>query len=163
MPNDIGWLALCGGLTALGVVIAFLTMRRRGAASGLRVLGWAVFPIAAYLTGIVSLLWTIGERVVNWAGGVIFNTTVQIGTGLFGLGIVLIIAGTIWRSRSGAAVEGGKEKPAKATGGGEQPPQQAAASKQQKSKQVGGGSSDNPLEGMEDIEEILKRRGIGDK
>lgn len=161
MPNDIGWLALCGGLTALGVVIAFLTMRRRGAASGLRMLGWAVLPIAAYLTGVVSLLWTLGERIAHWAGGIIFNTTVQVGTGLFGLGIVLIIVGTIWRGRGGAAVEGGK--PAKAAGGGEQPRQQAAASKQQPSKQVGAGGGDNPLEGMEDIEEILKRRGIGDK
>lgn len=162
MFEDAVWFPICAGLSLLGLVAAFLAFRRRGAASGLRLVGWAVLPMAVYLTGMVRLLWTIGSEVVRWITRFALSPTVWTGLALFGVAAVALpVAAAMRRRQAGASSDRG-ERPAVARerarrgtagdkdAGGKRPP-----------KAVGKGAKDSPpLEGMEEIEEILRRRGI---
>ncbi|MGH3489434.1 MAG: hypothetical protein ACRDP8_16210, partial [Actinopolymorphaceae bacterium] len=73
MYDNATWFPICAALSAVGVVAAFFAFRRRGVASGLRLLGWAVLPMAIYLTGMVRLLWTIGAAIGKWVSGFVFS------------------------------------------------------------------------------------------
>jgi hypothetical protein len=157
--DDVVWFPICAGLTLLGLAAAFLAFRRRGAASGVRLIGWAVLPMAAYLTGMVRLLWTVGSEVVRWITRFAFSPTVWVGVALFGVAAIAFpVAAAMRRRQASASAEGGETVAGKRAGrrsaggdtGRERPP-----------KAVGKGSQDAAgLEGMEEIEEILKRRGI---
>ena len=61
--DQIVSLPLCGGLTALGLVLSYFVMRRRGLGSGLRGAAWSLLPLAAYLTGSVKMFWKIGVAI----------------------------------------------------------------------------------------------------
>lgn len=171
MYESVTWFPICAGLSAIGVVAAFFAFRRRGVASGLRLLGWAVLPMAVYLTGMVRLLWTIGAEVARWIAGFVFSPTVWAGLALFAFAaVVLPVAAGLRRRR--AKVAGGSTAGVSSGAGGRQLGTGAdtaaassksagkARSKQPASKSKGKKQDDDPLEGMEEIEEILKRRGI---
>jgi hypothetical protein len=175
MYDDAVWLPICAGLSAVGLVAAFFAFRRRGLASGLRLLGWAAVPMAVYLTGLARLLWTIGFEVGRWIGGFVFSPVVWAGLALFAFtAIALPVAAMIRRRRAGSvsgagdaaggAVAGDAERgqiEAKAPEVGKKAAKSKSAqpkSAQPKSAQKAGAA--DPLEGMDDVEEILKRRGI---
>jgi hypothetical protein len=195
MYDNATWFPICAGLTAVGVVAAFLAFRRRGMASGLRLLGWAALPMAIYLTGMVRLLWTIGAAIGKWISGFVFSPFVWAGVALFGFAaIALPVAGALRRRKAGrevpaddgprtAQLGGGApvggvagtspdvtDKAATGQSGGEQAAgtQDKKAADKKASRKPGnkpqaadkGEKSADPLEGMEDVEEILKRRGI---
>ncbi|MEV0384586.1 cellulose synthase [Nonomuraea sp. NPDC050643] len=168
----IAWLPLCAGVSIAGLVLAFLAFRRRGAAAGMRVTAWALLPIAAYLTGALQALWTIGTTVVGFVTSLVFNPSVWIGVAVAGLSVVLFVASGFLRGRKLAGVRKGGRKKAAAGDTPEQatqqtprkPAQQAAGrpaattAPQQPavtSKKAGKGDDD-----FSDIEELLKRRGI---
>lgn len=160
--DQITWLPICAALTGLGVVAAFFAFRRRGAASGLRLLGWAVLPMAIYLTGLARFLYTVVAEAVRWVGKFVFAPTVWAGVILFGVAFVLLgTAGVLRRRKAARATD-----PATETGRSEGTEKAADTGKRakaepEKPKQVGKGEpADNPLEGMDDVDEILKRRGI---
>lgn len=156
------WLPICAGLTGVGVVAAFLAFRRRGAASGLRLLGWAVLPMALWLSGLVRFLYTVVAEAVRWFGNFVFSWQVWAGVALFGVAFVLLgTAGFLRRRKRRSA--GGDEQPASAESKPAKTAKPAKPEKPEKGepKQVGKGQpADNPVEGMDDIDEILKRRGI---
>ncbi len=169
MYDNATWFPICAGLSAVGVVAAFFAFRRKGVASGLRLLGWAVLPMAIYLTGMVRLLWTIGQALVQWVSGFVFSPFVWTGLALFAFAaLVFPVAARLRRRQAGAAG-------ASASGDGATTPlpkqgETATAAGKTRGgdkakanpKAVGKGTQQaaNPMEGMEDIEEILKRRGI---
>lgn len=167
---DIAWLPLCGGLTAVGIVLSFLVFRRRGAAAGLRATAWSLLPLAAYLTGAHRTLWDIGTAAVRFVSGLVLSPTVWAGVVLAGLSAVLFVVSGALRGRtlSRARTAGGPEKseprqaerPASAGSsktasiGSAQPgPAKSGAAKS-------GAAKSGAADDFADIEEILKRRGI---
>ena len=107
--EQIVGLPLCGGLTALGLFLSYLVMRRRGLGSGLRVAAWSLLPLAAYLTGSVPMFWKIGVAIGDFAKGFVFSPKVWAGVALAGLAVVLLMVARPLRKRS---VAGGQDQQA---------------------------------------------------
>ncbi|WP_344895785.1 cellulose synthase, partial [Nonomuraea antimicrobica] len=97
--NTIAWLPLCAGVSIAGLVLAFLAFRRRGAAAGMRVTAWALLPLAAFLTGALQALWTVGTTVAGFVTGLVFNPGVWAGVALAGLSVVLFVVSGVIRGR----------------------------------------------------------------
>ena len=98
--DKIAWLPLCGGLTALGLVLSYLAMRRRGIGTGLRWAAWSLLPIAAYLTGSIEMFWKMGVAIGDFAKGFAFSPRVWSGIALAGLAVVLFVVSGPLRRRS---------------------------------------------------------------
>src|SRR6201996_4525557 len=90
--NSIAWLPLCAGLTGIGLVISYFTMRRRGLSSGLRGAAWSLLPLAAYLTGSIEMFWKIGTAIGNFAANLVLSPKVWSGIGVAALAVVLWFA-----------------------------------------------------------------------
>ncbi|NJP91380.1 cellulose synthase [Nonomuraea sp. FMUSA5-5] len=158
--EQIAWLPLCAGVTIAGLALAFLAFRRRGAAAGMRVTAWALLPVAAYLTGALQALWTIGTTVVGFVTSLVFNPAVWAGVAVAGLSVVLFVVSGVMRGRKlslGRRKKGKDDAAPPAQGAAARPA--AAAAKPQKPavapKPAAKGDDD-----FSDIEELLKRRGI---
>ncbi|MFI7636404.1 cellulose synthase [Nonomuraea sp. NPDC049400] len=155
MFEQIAWLPLCAGVTAVGLVLSFLAFRRRGAAAGMRMAAWALLPVAAYLTGALQALWTIGATAVGFVTGLVFNPLVWAGVAVTGLSVVLFVVSGVIRGRKLSTVrkKTATEAPEIQPSANKSPtkPQQPAVAAKQKPK-----SDDD----FSDIEELLKRRGI---
>ncbi|TMR09580.1 cellulose synthase [Nonomuraea turkmeniaca] len=153
------WLPLCAGATIAGLVFSFLAFRRRGAASGMRVAAWALLPMAAYLTGALQMLWTIGTTVVGFITGLVLNPLVWAGVAVAGLSVVLFVVSGVLRGRKlstgrkKSASDAPAQQPVKPSANkpAVAPKPQPAAS----APKTGKGDDD-----FSDIEELLKRRGI---
>ncbi|MGW0803851.1 cellulose synthase [Nonomuraea sp. NPDC002799] len=159
--NTIAWLPLCAGVSIAGLVLAFLAFRRRGATAGLRMTAWALLPAAAYLTGALQALWTVGATLVGFVTSLVFNPTVWIGVAVAGLSAVLFVVSGVLRGRK---LAGGKKKKAPSGDSEQQRPVQPSANKPAAAGQTrpavtapkaGKGEDD-----FSDIEDLLKRRGI---
>ncbi|MEV4247125.1 cellulose synthase [Streptosporangium canum] len=166
--DQIAWLPLCAGVTGVGLVLSFLLMRRRGVVAGLRGVAWSLLPLAAFLTGALPTLWQIGTAIVGFFAGVVFNPTVWAGVAVTGLSLVLFLVTGVLRGRRTAAsaeprtpaagtpaAPGG---PVTAGGGATQPLPQRKAAPAQKPAPARKPAADDDFS---DIEDILKRRGIG--
>jgi hypothetical protein len=163
--DQIAWLPLCAGVTIAGLVLSFLTIRRRGAAAGMRVAAWALLPVAAYLTGALQALWTIGTTVVGFVTSLIFNPVVWSGVAVTGLAVVLFVVSGFIRGRKLRLARG--EKPGKGAEAPAAPQQRPVAG--QKAGPAAGQPAGKPAvtaakknndDDFSDIEDILKRRGI---
>ncbi|WP_084958324.1 cellulose synthase [Thermoactinospora rubra] len=148
MLNQIPWLLVCGGLTAAGLVLTILTFRRRGAAPAMRLAAWSLLPMAAYLTGAIGALWTIGATAVGFVTNLVLNPLVWAGVALAGVSLVLFVASGVLRSKKIAQAGGRPAKPKAAQAAPDRP---AVPQKTQKTTE----------DDFSDIEEILRRRGIG--
>lgn len=137
----VTWGAFACVLSALGGVLSWLAWRRRGLAAALRGLGWSVLPIAAWLTGTLHLVANLAGDVASWAVGVVLSPVVWLGIVLAGVAVVLFGVSGAMRARGIGTRE---RKPQQL------PPQRRAAPTGQ----------DTGLEGMDDIEAILKKHGI---
>lgn len=134
------WQALGLTLTAVGLLLSVLLWRRRGPASGLRGIAWALLPAAAGLTGTLRLLWDVGDSVVGWAARLVFSPVVWAGIVLAGVSAVLFGVSGAMRARGVGARRTATELPA------ERSRQKAEPAVQDKD--------------MEDIEAILRKHGI---
>ncbi|MFI6736430.1 cellulose synthase [Nonomuraea sp. NPDC050451] len=155
MLNPTVWLPLCAGLTLLGLVLSFLAFRRRGAASGMRVAAWALLPAAAYLTGALQMLWTVGTTIVGFVTGLVFNPFVWAGVAVAGLSAVLFVASGVMRGRKLASFR--KKNP------GEAPEIKPSANKTAPKPQqpaVAPKQTPKAEDDFSDIEALLKKRGI---
>ncbi len=152
--SDIAWLPLVLGLTGIGVALSWLAWRRRDLAAGLRGLGLSLMPVAAYLTGVLKLLWRIAEALVDWAVALVFSPTVWLGIVLGGVGVVLlVVAGVLSRRRpeaSSASVAGTAKTPRPAPG--TNPPKSVGSTRSRPATSVDSEFAE--------IEQILKNRGI---
>jgi hypothetical protein len=148
--DDATWAALTAALTVAGAIWTWIAFRRRGAANGLRALGFTLLPAAAWLTGTLEMVTEIAGSITDWATGLVFNVMTWAGIGLAGLAVVLFVVSGIVRDRQLGRAQGGTEP--KATGSARKrdalPP----------SSGKGGGS---PIDDdLADIEALLKKRGI---
>ncbi|WP_062437560.1 hypothetical protein [Herbidospora daliensis] len=155
---QIAWLPLCAGLTAAGVVLAFLAFRRRGAAAGLRVTAWALLPLAAYLTGVLETIWNMVASVVTFVTRLVLSPTVWAGVALAGLSVVLFLVSGVMRGRTlrlGRRSRTEKKAPASATATQPAQPGRPADVTKPMARPVESKNDD-----FSDIEDILKKRGI---
>ncbi|TKK83644.1 cellulose synthase [Herbidospora galbida] len=155
---QIAWLPLCAGLTAAGVVLAFLAFRRRGAAAGLRVTAWALLPLAAYLTGVLETLWNVVASIVTFVTRLVLSPTVWAGVALAGLSVVLFLVSGVMRGRTlriGRRSRAEKQGAAPAAPAGAAQPGRPAEVTKPMARPVESKNDD-----FSDIEDILKKRGI---
>ncbi|WP_283136841.1 cellulose synthase [Rhizohabitans arisaemae] len=164
MPSyeQIAWLPLCTGLTAVGLVLSWLALRRRGAAAGIRGAAWSLLPLAAYLTGAVALVWTVLSQAVSFVAGFVFSPVKWAGVVIAGLAAVLFVVSGVLRARRSAGAGPGKR--AKAAPPAQPPAAGVTPGAQGAPKPVGPGRKPSGKAAADDdlseIEEILRRRGI---
>ncbi|GCD88881.1 hypothetical protein [Nocardioides sp. LS1] len=151
--DDVTWGALTLTLTLLGGIWTWIAFRRRGIASGLRAAGFTLLPAAAWLTNTLEMFTKIGSAISFWALHLAFDPSVWIGVVLAGIAATLIVVSGAIRTRQlggkpAADKHGGKKLRRKS---GELPPPS------QRGAPVLGDSGDD---GMDEIEAILRKRGI---
>ncbi|MCF6379537.1 hypothetical protein L2K70_18145 [Nocardioides KLBMP 9356] len=147
------WAALTAALTVAGAIWTWIAFRRRGAANGLRALGFTLLPAAAWLTGTLEMVVEIAGSVTDWATSLVFDVMTWTGVGLAGLALVLFVVSGFIRDRQLARAQaaGGTSGPtgARSTGRRELP----ATSER--------GRGGSPIDDeMADIEALLRKRGI---
>jgi len=126
--GSIEWLPLTLGLTILGLVLSYLTYRRRGIRPALMVTAWSLLPIAAYLTGATEMLWKVGAAIGQFGSGFVFSPTKWAGIGVTGLAVALFLAAG-GRTRRKAAREARKAARAGRTAEAEGSPASPALTK----------------------------------
>jgi hypothetical protein len=170
--QTIEWLPLCAGLTALGLVLSYVAMRRRGIGAGLRWAAWSLLPLAAYLTGSTEMFWKMGVAIGDFAKGFVFSPRVWSGIAVAGLAVVLFIVSGPLRQRRvkpgqdkraaepGSAAAGAVTASPRTAGGqlatrpaGSAPAK--APAKARKGKNAGDDDDD-----LGDVADILRRHGI---
>ena len=146
--DDVTWAALTAVLTALGAVWTWYAFRNRGAASGLRGAGLTLLPPAAWLTGTLEMFTEIGGSVADWATHLVLSPIVWAGIVLAGLSVLLLGGSAMLRARNDEAADG-SQRPTSGTA---------------ERSALGGATAprSKPVidEDLDDIEAILKRRGI---
>ena len=165
--DQIVSLPLCAGLTALGLLLSFLVMRRRGLGAGLRGAAWSLLPLAAYLTGSIKMFWKIGVAIADFAKGFVFSPEVWSGIAVAGLAAVLfVVSGRLRRRR----VKQGGDKRAVGTKAPAAPGRElttrtapvaatAPAKTPVKAGRKGKNTADDD-DDLGDVEDILRRHGI---
>jgi hypothetical protein len=180
--NSIAWLPLALGLTLLGLVLSYLTYRRRGLRPAMMGTAWSLLPIAAYLTGAIEMLWKVGVAIGQFGTGFVFSPKVWAGIGVTGLAFALFLAagGRTRRrasreARRAARAEQGKDEAEEAPNAGalgraksapgtqilpaergRVPVDRAAATSAKGSRKSAVADDDD----LKDIEDILRKRGI---
>jgi cytochrome c oxidase assembly factor CtaG len=89
--DNITWLPICAGLTAVGLVLSYFAWRRRGARSGIRGTAWSLLPMALYLTGSILLVGRIGSAIVRFASAFVFSPKTWSGVVLLVLAAVMLL------------------------------------------------------------------------
>jgi hypothetical protein len=157
---------ICGGLTAAGLVLSYFRFRRRGARSGIRFGAFSLLPLAAYLTGTVTLITRISSAVVRFAGSFVFSPERWSGVVLAGVAAALLMVSggiprpTSRKGRKARAVKGGDPAVPGTAGTGAGGQAQIGAGSGKIAKRGKRGSPAAADEDLGDVEEILRRRGI---
>ncbi|RCV52431.1 cellulose synthase [Marinitenerispora sediminis] len=174
MPTQIPFEGpmLGAALTIVGLLVSWVVWRRRGAAAGLRGVAWSLLPLAAGLMGLMSILWRLVRDLAGFFAGLVFNPVVWAGVAVAAVAVVLWVVSGVMRARGLGVRErrpsgGGAAKPAAGSGdrpavGGAGPAAGAApgaAGAAGKKPRTGAASSGD--DDFSDIEELLRRRGIG--
>ncbi len=132
-------------------------------------MAWSLLPLAAGLTGVLRLGWEIIDSVVSWGARLVFSPVVWVGLVVAGVSLVLFVVSG-WMQRRGVgsrrAVASGRGDPT----AGELPQRrsapQASGTATGKTGGKAGGKTGSRAGGktgdaeMDEIEEILRRRGI---
>jgi hypothetical protein len=142
--NDVSWGALALSLTVLGGIYTWWALRHRGMTAAVRAAGITLLPIAAWMTGLLSVFGDVVDTFSNWFAHLIFSPKVWLGMIIFVVAFVLIGGANAMSRRI-------DPKPAK----------KAKAAKV-KPPAVGASSPADPLidDEMAEIQAILKKRGI---
>jgi hypothetical protein len=135
--TSLWWLPWVVGLTALAAWFALAAWRRGERATAVRRLGWAIVPAAAWLLGLFTLGWRIGEAFGDWGQRFVFNPAAWLG--FIGAGVALVL---IW---AGSRFRGDADEP---------------ESPRKRRRAVESGSDSAGSDEFADIEAILKKRGI---
>jgi len=149
------WWPWAGAMTVLLLVLTVVTWRKRGAGTGLKLLGVSFMPMAAILLGLQRTLELVVTTVWDFITQFVGITTAWIGLAMAALGVLLYLLGgainarQLSRARAGdpGAVQTG-DRPAVAAAKSD------SATRNSKTKKQDGD------EDLSDVEEILRRRGI---
>ena len=149
--NEVQYLPLCVGLTALGLVATVLVWRRRGVRAGLRMLAWSLLPAGLALVGAARVVWDLLSSLARFAVHLTFSPVSWIGLGLLGVSLVLFVVTGALASRRLAGLRrgSGRGPGTEVDRAGDRPA-------------VRGGSARPAADPeMAEIERILRDRGIG--
>jgi hypothetical protein len=142
--NDASWGALALSLTVLGGIYTWWALRHRGVTAAVRALGITLLPVAAWMTGLLSVFGDLVDTFTNWFAHLVFSPVVWLGMIIFVIAFVLI-------GGANAVSRRVDPKPAKGTKTTKASP-----------KAVSPTTSADPLidDEMAEIQAILKKRGI---
>jgi hypothetical protein len=142
--NDVSWGALALSLTVLGGIYTWWALRHRGVTAAVRGAGLTLLPLAAWMTGLLSVFGDVVDTFSNWFAHLIFSPRVWLGMIVFFVAFVLVGAANVVSRR----VDPKPRRTAKR--GGDQP------------KAVRKTTPHDPLidDEMAEIQAILKKRGI---
>jgi hypothetical protein len=155
---------ICGGLTFAGLVASYFRFRSRGARSGIRFGAWSLLPLAAYLTGTVTLITRVSSAVARFAGSFVFSPERWSGVVLAGFAAALLLAsGGIplpgrRKGRKVRAAKAGDQGAATAGAGGRAQVGAGSGKIAKRAKRGGTAAADD--DDLGDVAEILRRRGI---
>ena len=147
-------------LFVVGMIVSWVVWRRRGAAYGLRGVSWSLLVLAAGLIGLIEALWGFVSTLL----GSILNPIVWAGFAIAGLGVVLYIATGVMKARKVGTTGKANRRKAEAGGGESAAPSADQPGELQQSSSGSGGGSGGSAGGSDDfsdIEELLRKRGIG--
>ena len=161
--NELTLLPLCAGLTLVGLIASWAAWRRRGAHAGIRGVAWSLLPVSLYLTGLLELLWAVVKAVSAWVLHLVFSPTVWAGVALFGVSVVLFVLAGAVRSRWADSPAGRSAPKTAGPAAGELTTAGPAPASAEPAKSAGRvkptGRKQDSSE-FDEIEDILKRRGI---
>jgi hypothetical protein len=180
--GSIEWLPLTLGLTIVGVLLSYLTYRRRGLRPAMMVIAWSLLPIAAYLTGATEMFWKIGAAIGKFGTDFVFSPEKWAGIGVTGLAVALFLAagGRTRRRASREARKAAKADRGKGEAEGTSTPPALGKARTKPGTQVlpaerqrvpaerataatpakGSRKSAPDDDDLKDIEDILRKRGI---
>lgn len=140
---NAAWFALAVVLTAVLGATTVWVLRHRGWRAALFAAGLTLLPLALYLTGTLRVVGVIVDQVAGYFVGFAFSPAVWAGVILGGVGVLLMVTASVLKRRG----IGTAPRPA-------QPPDRAVAGP------TGAAKGNEPLAGMDDIEDILRKHGI---
>jgi hypothetical protein len=149
------WWPWAGAMTVLLLVLTVVTWRKRGAGTGLKLLGVSLLPMAAILLGLQHTLRLVVTAVWDFIRQFVGITTAWIGLGMAALGVLLYLLGGAINARQLSRARG---NPPGAAADGARPAVGPAGSRARTAS-----SQDKNSDGdddLSDVEEILRRRGI---
>lgn len=149
---------ICLALTAAGLIAAWGRWRRKSPRAGVRMLAWAVLPMAFYLTGLADLVERISSAFVKFGASFVFSPRTWLGVVIAGVALLLLlISGGLPKvSRKGSkAVKQDGSAPEAAGKDKSSGPQALTTGTGRTRKQAAADDDD-----MADVEAILRRRGI---
>jgi hypothetical protein len=109
--NDVSWGALALSLSVLGGVYTWWALRHRGVTAAVRAFGLTLLPLAAWMTGLLSVFGDVVDTFTSWFAHLVFSPVVWLGMMVFVIAFVLI-------GGANAVSRRVDPKPAKTRGGG---------------------------------------------
>ena len=150
----MSWGALALALSVLGGIYTWWALRHRGVTAAVRAFGFTLLPLAAWMTGLLSVAGDVVDTFTNWFAHLVFSPVVWLGMIVFVVAFVLIGGANAVSRRvdpkPGKPDKTGKPgKPGKPRGGSTP-------------KSVQATSAADPLidDDLAEIQAILKKRGI---
>jgi hypothetical protein len=150
------WGALALVLSAAGAGLTWVAWRRRGLAAGIRGLAWTLVPLALWLTGTLRLAASIVADVSHWAVHLVFSPVVWVGIVVAGVAVGLFLLSAVLRNRGIGVREGARRRRTETRS--EHPPRPMTRTAGRPAKVSR--KRDDEIEGMDEIEAILKKHGI---
>jgi hypothetical protein len=151
---------ICVALTGVGLFASWLRWRRKGPRSGVRLAAWSLLPIAAWLTGVATLIERLGSAFTRFGASFVFSTKTWAGLLVAVVAVLLfLVSGGLpavsKRKARKAAKESASERGPSRPSAGSPAITAGRAGKTAKAKRP---AADD--DGLGDVEEILRRRGI---
>jgi hypothetical protein len=152
-------LVICLALTAAGLVAAWGRWRRKSPRAGVRMLAWAVLPMAFYLTGLADLAERIGSAFTKFGASFVFSPKTWLGVVIAGVALLLLLVSgglpKVPRRKGSKAVK--QDGPAPEAARGKSAGPQALTTGTGRTRKQ---AAADPDDDMADVEAILRRRGI---
>jgi hypothetical protein len=151
---------ICVALTGVGLFASWLRWRRKGPRSGVRLAAWSLLPIAAWMTGVATLIERLGSAFTRFGASFVFSTRTW-------AGLLVAVAAVLLFLVSGGLPAVSKRKARKAAkkGAAEPGPSRPSTGSPAITAGRSGKAAKTPRaaaddDGLGDVEEILRRRGI---
>jgi hypothetical protein len=155
------WYSIATGTTCLivtivGLILSFIAWRKKGLRSGIRGVAWSLLPISMYLTHAIGLVGRIGSAIVQFGASFVFSPEAWLGVVLVCVSALLfLISGGIPLFQSGRKRDE-RERDGRSRSGRHRDDTKAGASGSPARRPSDGTDGDD----LDDVQEILRRRGI---